>query len=99
MTSHHHAHDVSKPSPRSSQPPSKSSTISPVFILVTRAGGLSRQRALDLLMLQEQIASASRNALHACQLELRDDGRLAILAVQARPVPSLLGKQSASKRS
>jgi hypothetical protein len=57
------------------------------------------QRALDLLMLQELIASASRNALHPCQLELRDEGRLAILAVQARPVPSLLGKQSASNRS
>jgi hypothetical protein len=96
MTSHNHAHDVSKPSPSSSHPPSKSSTTSPVFILVTLAVGLSRQRALDLLMLQELIASASRQEIHACQLELRDDGRLAILAVQARPVPSLLGKQSAS---
>jgi hypothetical protein len=26
MASHHHSHDVSKPSPRSSHPPSKSST-------------------------------------------------------------------------
>ena len=41
------------------------------------------QHALDLGMLQELIASASRNAIHACQDELRDDGRITILAVEA----------------
>ena len=41
------------------------------------------QHALDLGMLQEPIASASRHEIHACQNELSDDGRIAILPVQA----------------
>jgi hypothetical protein len=39
MASHNHAHDVSKPSPSASHPPSNSSTSSPLFILVTLAVG------------------------------------------------------------
>ena len=41
------------------------------------------QHALDLGVLQEQIASASRNAIHACQDELSDDSRIAILPIEA----------------
>ncbi len=43
------------------------------------------QHPLALRMLQELIAFASRNAKHACQDELREDGRLALLPVQAKP--------------
>ncbi len=35
-------------------------------------------------MLQELIASASRHEIHTCQDELRDDGHIAILPVEAQ---------------
>ena len=41
------------------------------------------QYELDLGMLQELIASTSRHEIHTCQDELRDDGRIAILPVEA----------------
>ncbi len=41
------------------------------------------QHALDLGVRQELIASASCHEIHACQDELRDDGRIAILPVEA----------------
>ncbi len=42
------------------------------------------QHVLDLGMLQELIASASRHEIHTCQDELRDDGHIAILPVEAQ---------------
>ena len=98
MASHNHAHV--RQAPTGFQP----STIKQLDDLTgvhpphTRCRWMS-QHALDLGMLQELIASASRNAVHACQDELRDDGRIAILPVEARPVPFLVGKRSASNRS
>src|SRR5258708_8399291 len=69
-------------SPSSSQPPSNTSTSSPLFLLVTLAVGLSSQRALDLGTLQEQIASPSRNARGTCQQKLSDDSPIAIGSVE-----------------
>jgi hypothetical protein len=40
------------------------------------------QHALDLGMLQELIPSPPRNAMHACQNDLGNHGRVAILSVE-----------------
>jgi hypothetical protein len=56
--------------------------ISPVFILVTLAVGLSGQRTLELGMLQDALASPSRHKIDACLDELHDHRRIAILPIE-----------------
>ncbi len=82
MANHDYAHV--RQAPRGFQPTSIKQLDSLTAVHPRHACcGWMRQHALDLGMLQELIASASRNALHTCQDELPDDGHIAILPVEA----------------
>ncbi len=82
MASHNHAHVRQAPTGFQPSTIKQLDDLTGVHPRHTRCRWMS-QHALDLGMLQELIASASRHEVHACQDELRDDGPIAILPVEA----------------
>src|SRR5260370_34427808 len=98
MSSHYHTH-VRQALPQF-QPPSlkQLDDLTSVHPPHARCWWVS-QHTLDLGMLQELIPSASRHEIDACQDELSDDRRIAILPIEAHQSHHGRGKQSASNRS